>query len=88
MESSNVKIDISGPYWLTRNKENGILSDTIEVWLSKPDLRRFDDGDVMWLPNLSNVDAEITYYAEWSSTQCLKECHVYPETERECIRVG
>lgn len=86
--SAEVKIDIEGPYWLTRNKENGVLSDVIEVWLSKPELNRFEDGDVMWLPNLDLVDSEVTHYAEWSIAKCLKECRVYPETERECLVVG
>jgi hypothetical protein len=90
MASSNadIKVDIQGPYWLTRDKKNGELSDTIEVWLVKPELCRFDDGDVMWLPQLECVDAETTHYAEWSIAKCLKECRVYPETERECIVVG
>jgi hypothetical protein len=88
MENASVKIDIKGPYWLTRDRKNGELSETVEVWLAKPDLRRFEDGDVMWLPNLDLVDEEVTHYAEWTIQQCLKECHVYPETERECIRVG
>ena len=88
MESSSVKIDIKGPYWLTRDKQGGVLSETVEVWLAKPDLRRFDDGDVMWLPNLEVVDIEVTSYAQWTVEQCLKEIYTYPATERECIRVG
>lgn len=88
MESSNVKIDISGPLWLTRDKRNGILSDLIEVWLVKPDLHRFEDGDVMWLPKLEVVDEEATHFAEWTVAKCLKEVYTYPETERECLRVG
>ncbi len=84
----DVKVDIQGPYWLTRDKSDGILSETVEVWLSKPELRRFDDGDIMWMPNLDAVDSELTHYAEWTIAKCLKECHVYPETERECIVIG
>lgn len=83
-----VKVEMKGPYWLTRNKTMGELSEKVEVWLSKPDLRRFEDGDIMWLPNLKTVDSEISYFAEWTIEKCLKECHVYPMTERECIKVG
>jgi len=90
MEKPNVevKVDIEGPYWLTRDKESGVLSDTVEVWLTKPNLCRFEDGDVMWLPDLETVDTETTSYAEWTLSKCLKECYVIPDTERECIRVG
>jgi hypothetical protein len=90
MANSNavVKVEIPGPYWLTRDKEDGVLSDKVQVWLIKPDLERFDDGDVMWLPNLDVVDTETTHYAEWTIGKCLKECYVYPETERECLKVG
>lgn len=84
----DIKIDIEGPYWLTRDKSNGALSDIVEVWLVKPDLFRFDDGDVMWMPSLECVDSDTTHYAEWTIGKCLKECRVYPETERECIVVG
>jgi hypothetical protein len=85
---AGVKIEMKGPYWLTRDKRNGVLSEIIEVWLVKPDLCRFDDGDVMWLPNLNFVDSETTHFAEWTLDQCRKECYVVPETERECIVVG
>jgi hypothetical protein len=88
VKPASVKVEIEGPYWLTRNRFMGVLSDKVEVWLSKPDLRRFEDGDVMWLPNLKTVDSEDSYYADWTVEKCLKECHVYPETERECIKVG
>lgn len=88
MESSKVSINIEGPYWLTRDKQEGKLSEIVEVWLVKPELCRFDDGDVMWMPALESVDTETTHYAQWTIAKCLKECHVYPETERECIVVG
>ncbi len=83
-----VKVEMNGPYWITRNRTNGKLDDTVEVWLTKPDLCRFDDGDVMWLPDLKLVDSEVTYFAQWSIAKCLKECYTYPETERECLAVG
>jgi hypothetical protein len=87
MESSKVELAIEGPYWLTRDKRNGKLADVIEVWLVRPVLHKFEDGDVMWLPKLELVDSETTHYAEWTIDKCLKECRVYPETERECIVV-
>lgn len=88
LKAGGVKLEMQGPYWLTRDKRLGILSDVVEVWLVKPDLHRFDDGDVMWLPPLDSVDTEETHFAEWSLDKCRKECYVTPETERECIKVG
>lgn len=85
---AGVKMEIKGPYWLTRDKRMGVLSDIVEVWLVKPDLFRFDDGDVMWLPPLNLVDSEDTHFAEWSLDKCRKEVYCIPDTERECIKVG
>lgn len=85
MADTHVSVHLEGPYWLTRDKRNGVLLDKIEVWLAKPALHRFEDGDIMWLPDLLESDS---HYGEWTINQCLKECRVYPETERECIVVG
>lgn len=75
----------SGPFWLTRDKRDGILSTKVEVWLVQPELHRYEDGDVMWLPPLEIVDDGPSNFGEWSIEKCLKECRTYPETERECI---
>lgn len=83
-----VKIELAGPYWLTRNKCGGVLANMIEVWLVRPELHKFEDGDVMWLANYALVDTQDTYFGEWTIQKCLKECFVYPETERECIVIG
>ena len=88
VKGSGVKLELKGPYWLTRNKCMGILSELVEVWLVKPDLHRFEDGDVMWLPPLDVVDTEETYFAEWSLEKCRKEVYTLPETERECLKIG
>lgn len=88
VSGNGVKVEMKGPYWITRDKRNGVLSNIIEVWLVKPDLCRFDDGDVMWLPSLEYVDTETTHFAEWTLEQCRKNCYVTPDTERECIKVG
>jgi hypothetical protein len=88
VRSSSVKMELTGPFWLTRDKRMGVLSDLVEVWLVKPDLHRFDDGDVMWLPNLEHVDTEDTHFAEWSLDKCRKEVYTVPDSERECIKVG
>lgn len=76
---------IKGPIWLTRDKRNGVLRDVIEVWVVQPVLRKFPDGDVMWLPPLEAVDAQDTNVAEWTVAQCLKEIYTYPEDERQCV---
>jgi hypothetical protein len=78
----------SGPFWLTRDKKNGELSSKVEVWLVKPDLHRFDDGDVMWLPPLNIIDDMPSNFGEWTVERCMKEVYVYPATERECLKCG
>lgn len=73
------------PFWLTRDKHEGALSKSVEVWLVKPSLTRFEDGDIMWLPPTLETEEEFNF-GEWTIEQCKKEVYVYPETERECIR--
>lgn len=80
--------EIKGPIWLTRDKRNGVLREVIEVWVVRPMLHKFPDGDVMWLPPLEAADAQDTNVAEWTVAKCLKEIYTYPSTERECIHRG
>lgn len=81
-------------YWLTRDRDiEGRLDPYIDVWLSRPKLRVLPGGiGVTWICD-DVIVATATgdcpaRYAQWSPEQCLRACRVYPETERECIRVG
>lgn len=75
-------------YWLTRDRKHGELSATVEVWAVKPDRIRMYDGDVMWMAPPELVDLVETHVDDWSIAQCLKQCYVYPDDDRMCIRVG
>jgi len=77
-----------GSYWVTRNTTDGVLANTVEIWVARPERMRFDDGDVMWMGSLSKIDEESAWYDEWTLARCLKECRVLPDTDREVIRVG
>lgn len=75
-------------YWLTRDRKHGELSNTVEVWAVKPDRIRMHDGDVMWFAPRELIDVVETHVDDWSLGHCLRQCHVYPDDDRMCIRVG
>lgn len=75
-------------YWLTRDRRHGELSKTVEVWAVRPERVRMHDGDVMWLAPSELIDVVDTHVDDWTIGRCLRECRVYPETDRECVRVG
>ena len=75
-------------YWLTRGTRHGELQNYIEIWAVKPDRIRFDDGDVMWMAPPDVIDIMPTLVGEWSLWESYRECKVYPEDDRMCIRVG
>lgn len=77
-------------YWLTRERDaDGKLNPWIDVWLSQPKL---EDHGTRWACSVHTVQTgsgeQAAHYTRWTVDQCLKTCRVYPETERECIRVG
>lgn len=82
-------------YWLTRDADiYGNLSKNVDVWLARPKLYPVGDKGVMWMCEDKDLLIETAggdcpaQYTVWSTDQCLNACRVYPETERECIRVG
>lgn len=46
--------------WLTRDRWDGVLVDSVEAWAVVPDRRVMDDGDVLWLAPLHLVDRRKT----------------------------
>lgn len=70
-------------YWMTRDSANGVLSEFIDVWLVKPDLQRTPDGDVFWISPYGLSDR----CTEWTPEEAKHHAYVYPETNRECIKV-
>ncbi len=80
-------------YWLTRDRDMyGALESTVDVWLKRPTLCPLPGGvGVTWICDdiVETGDGDCpARYAQWTPAQCLKACYVYPETERECVRVG
>ena len=80
-------------YWLTRDRDmTGRLEPYVDVWLKRPTLCVLPGGvGVTWIcDDLVEVEEGTcpARYTQWSPDQCLRACRVYPETERECIRVG
>lgn len=77
----------SAVYWMTRDSESGgRLSDKVDVWLSRPERHRLDDGSACWLGQGElGLDDR---YAEWTIEDARRNAYVYPETDRECIQVG
>ena len=81
-------------YWITRDRDiNGNLDPHIDVWLARPKLCPLPGGvGVVWICEdimvpTANGDCPARY-AQWTVEQTMRACRVYPETERECIRVG
>lgn len=58
--------------WLTRDKVEGELSDTIEAWTLVPDRLQFGDGDVMWVAPLDLVDRRPTLLTHWCYADALE----------------
>jgi hypothetical protein len=75
-------------YWVTRNTVEGVIANTVEIWIARPERMLFEDGDVMWMGSLSKIDEESAWYDEWTIANCLKQCRVIPDTDREVIVVG
>lgn len=81
-------------YWLTRSRLNGELSGKVDIWLSRPDRIRFDDGDVHWialtpLSEDASEGGQSTHYGRWT----IAEAHAQigngvPATDLECTRYG
>jgi hypothetical protein len=71
-------------YWLTRDRQHGVLSDKVDVWAVKPDRVRFADGDVQWFAPEELIDYVTTWLAEWT----LAECPTTPDDDRMCVRIG
>jgi hypothetical protein len=81
-------------YWLTRDRDvEGNLEPHVDVWLAAPRLCVLPGRKgVVWVCDDIMVPTAggdcPARFAQWTTDQCLKACRVYPETERECIKVG
>ena len=75
-------------FWLTRDRCEGELSASVEVWVHKPETLRYADGDVTWIAPLHVVDRRATYYGCISVALAKQELgNGVPASERECLHV-
>lgn len=81
-------------YWLTRDSDHeGRLDSTVDVWLARPTRFNLDGGGCVWICDealmVATAKGDVpARYASWTLDQCFRACRVYPDTDRECIRVG
>jgi len=52
--------------WLTRDKDGGELSQTVEAWAIEPERVALPDGDSMWIAPLGDVDRRQSLHSTWS----------------------
>lgn len=72
------------PFWLTRDEDvNGVLSETVDVWLERPTRTTLPGGGCMWIG--SGVTGLEKRWAQWSLDNARKHATL-PETSRECVR--
>jgi hypothetical protein len=74
-------------YWLSRDEsDEGVMSEQVDVWLERPTRYSLAGGGAVWLGSgESGLDKR---FAIWTTAAALQNCRVYPDTSRECIRVG
>lgn len=84
-----ITVPVDQDTWLTRDQMEGVLSLEVEVWVVRPESRRFPDGDVMWLAPLDLVDRKATRLGSLGLAAArLQVGNGVPETARECTFVG
>ena len=81
-------------FWMTRDRDpEGNLEPMIDVWVAKPSFKSLPGGKgVMWIcEDTASDDGDggiPARFTQWTVAEALKNCYVYPETERESICVG
>lgn len=72
-------------FWLTRESDpdTGAVSAKVSVWLSPPTRYAVERG-CFWLGEGGMLDL----WAAWTTDQCVAACRVYPDDDRQSIRVG
>ncbi len=67
-------------YWMTRNSICGVLSDAVDVWLTRP-IRMIVDEKILW-----HADK---YYGRWNMDEAYRQARGgVPEDDRQCTRIG
>lgn len=74
-------------FWMTRSESGGVLSNRVELWVTKPDRYRYPDGDVEWLPP-EGSDFYDSFHDEWTIEAAKLQYTGAPDNSRECLKVG
>jgi hypothetical protein len=76
-------------YWLTRDRQRGVLSRDIEVWAGTPPVRlTFGDGDVVWLAADTDAFQDSVLLGTWPLPDA--QAHVgddVPHSDIVCVRI-
>lgn len=84
-----MKVPLPSTFWMTRDRVGGDLKDDVEVWASRPLRRKYEDGDVMWLPvRPPDMDEGKGVIDTWSLAEAKLLYPGTPDTDMECTRVG
>lgn len=86
--ADSFKVPDDQVYWITRDLDSkGQLSELVDVWLSKPVLVYQDQScAAYWVSGLGTIYEN--RFAQWDLALTHSNCHVVPDTVRECICVG
>ena len=78
--------------WLTRDSRDGVLSEDVDVWRSRP--LRFASAElIVWLPGQADKGASIgdamraEHECSIEISAAAKRFGTLPETSRECVRI-
>ncbi len=76
-------------FWLTRDRFDNLISDSVDIWIEKPEPLFYADGDIVWIAPLGIVDRVTTYHGSLPVDEVRKEFgSATPDTERECVLIN
>lgn len=73
--------------WVTRDIMEGRLSSRVDVWGTRPEATRFEDGGVLWYGQLPGTDADTSLITRWTVARCIHEFGTAPEDARQVLAV-
>lgn len=76
----------AAPFWATRDRDAGELSDEIEIWLVRPEMLRFADRDVTWIAPLGEVDRRETRWGALSLERAYALLRTLPDDELMLVK--
>ena len=72
------------PFWMTRDRVHGALSDYVDLWSSEPPKpERFEDGDVIFAR-----DVDTRHIGSWPIALAKHYYAGAPDSPSEIVKVG